>query len=59
MKHVVFLYNPDNPTYEKAIKHMAEFNKNGKSEDGHDDPEDAWTLGMDYIWVNYRHILID
>ena len=59
MKHVVFLYNADNPTYEKAIKHMAEFNKNGKSEDGHDDPEDAWTLGMDYIWVNYRHILID
>lgn len=58
MKYVYFLYNEDNRSYEKAIEHMKEFNKNGSSEDGHDDPEDAWTLGMEYIWENFRQLLI-
>lgn len=58
MKHVHFLYNPENKSYEKAIEHMKEFGKNGESEDKHDDAEDAWTLGMEYIWENFRHLLI-
>lgn len=55
---VNFLKNDENPRYEKAINHLETFNKNGTHEDGHDDPEDAWTLGMDYLWVNYRHLFI-
>lgn len=57
MKHVYFLYHPENRSYEKAIEHMQKFMKNGKSEDHRDDPEDAWTLGMEYIWTNFRHLL--
>lgn len=56
-KHVGFLYN-DNPEYLKAIEHMEAFHKNGHSEDGHDDPEDAFTLGLDYLWTNYQHIFL-
>lgn len=44
------------PQYIKAINHMEAFNRNGKSEDGKDDPEDAFTLGLDYLWTNYQHI---
>ena len=53
-------WNGEAPTdrYIKAIKHMEDFNKNGSSEDGHDDPEDAFTLGLDYLWNNYQHIFI-
>ena len=58
MKHVYFLENPENKSYEKAIEHMKEFNKNGTSEDGHDDAEDAWTLGMEYLWENFRPLFI-
>lgn len=48
----------ENPSkeYIKAIDHMEKFNKNGTSEDGHDDAEDAFTLGLNYLWVNYQHI---
>lgn len=59
MKYVYFIYNPENKSYEKAIGHVSEFNKNGSSEDGHDDAEDAWTLGMEYLWENFRHLLIN
>ena len=53
-------WNGESPgdRYIKAITHMAEFNKNGSSEDGHDDAEDAFTLGLQYLWTNYQHLFI-
>ena len=57
IKHVGFVWN-DNPDYLKAIEHLEAFHKNGHSEDGHDDPEDAITLGLNYLWVNYQYIFI-
>lgn len=58
-KFVGFIsWHDENPSkeYIKAIDHMEAFNKNGTSEDGHDDPEDAFTLGLQYLWTNYPHI---
>ena len=58
-KHVSFMsWHDEAPSrsYIKAIEHMETFNKNGTSEDKHDDPEDAFTLGLDYLWINYPHI---
>ena len=60
-KHVGFLsWHDEEPSreYVKAIQHMENFNKNGSHEDGHDDPEDAFTLGLDYLWINHQHIFI-
>lgn len=60
-KHVGFLsWHDEEPSreYVKAIQHMENFNKNGSHEDGHDDPEDAFTLGLDYLWINHQHIFL-
>lgn len=57
MRKVGFVYN-ENPRYQKAIKHLEKFNRNGTHEDGHDDPEDSLTLGLDYLWVNYQHLFL-
>lgn len=61
-KHVGFLsWFDEEPSrqYVKAIEHMEKFNKNGTSDDNHDDPEDAFTLGLDYLWTNHQHIFLN
>lgn len=51
--------NHPNQEYRQAIKHMQEFPKNGKSEDGHDDAEDAFTEAIRYIYDNWKYLLIN
>ncbi|WP_234110151.1 hypothetical protein [Chryseobacterium sp. R2A-55] len=57
MAKVGFVWN-DNPKYHKAIEHLETFNRDGTHEDKCDDPEDSLTLGLDYLWINYRHIFL-
>lgn len=44
------------PEYNMALKHVAAYPKQGKSEDGHDDAEDALTEGMRYLYTNARYL---
>lgn len=51
--------NSEDFKFKKALEHLKQFNKNGTSEDNHDDPEDALTLGLDYWWHNYPMLFLD
>lgn len=42
--------------YSMAVKHLEAYPKQGKSEDGHDDAEDALTEGMRYLYTNARYL---
>lgn len=59
---VPFLYfidpnNHPNPEYKAAVKHLQSYPKQGKSEDGHDDAEDALTEIFRWIYDNWPHLL--
>jgi predicted phage terminase large subunit-like protein len=51
--------NHPNQEYKQAVKHIQAYPKQGKSEDGHDDAEDALTEIFRYIWdvAKWRHLL--
>ena len=44
------------PQYNAALKHLQAYPKQGKSEDGHDDFEDAMTELIRYIYQNYKFL---
>lgn len=50
--------NPETqPQYSAALKHLQAYPKQGKSEDGHDDFEDAMTELIRYIYQNFKYLL--
>ncbi len=44
------------PEYNMAFKHIEAYPKQGESEDGHDDAEDALTEGMRYLYTNAKYL---
>jgi predicted phage terminase large subunit-like protein len=46
-----------NSEYKNAVKHIQSYPKQGKSEDGHDDAEDALTEAIKYIYDNWKYLL--
>lgn len=44
------------PQYQQALSHLESFPKQGKSEDGHDDAEDALTEAIRYLYTNARYL---
>jgi predicted phage terminase large subunit-like protein len=47
------------PDYIQAIKHLEAYPKQGKSEDGHDDAEDALTEAIRYLYTNARYLFME
>lgn len=45
--------------YHQAIKHLEAYPKQGKSEDGHDDAEDALTEMIRYLFTNARYLFMN
>lgn len=45
-----------NNEYSQAVKHLQAYPKQGKSEDGHDDAEDALTEAIRYLYTNARYL---
>ena len=59
--HQIYFVDPSthtNQEYRAAVKHVQAFPKQGKSEDGHDDAEDALTEVLMYIYTNWRYLLV-
>lgn len=44
------------PQYNAALKHLQAYPKQGKSEDGHDDFEDAMTELLRYVYQNFKYL---
>ena len=58
--NMIFFVKPkaNQDEYRKAISHLEAFPKNCKSEDGHDDAEDALTEAIRYLYTNFRYLFV-
>lgn len=57
--HFVEPNDHSSPEYQQAIKHIEAYPKQGKSEDGHDDAEDALTEAIRYLYTNARYLFTE
>lgn len=58
----IYFVEPDENSsteYRQFIKHLQNYPKIGKHDDGHDDAEDAITEMLRYIWTNLRHLFMN